>query len=408
MQSSMSDEKKLAFVHKMAHLALSHVTKPQHFDDGGTVLGGPTTQTVNAPTKNQGLGGFISGLLGGQNNFQATAAPIQAGTNAAQLNAAYNGTQNALNSATNLNQTLTPGVAQGAGAQSALSNELASQAVGGGPNPAQAELNQNTGTNVANTAALIAGGRGVNANPGLAAMQAAGLGAQAQQQSIGQAAALRAQQTLAAQNALANLSAQQVGQGTAATGLENQVQQGEQGLLQNANAVNNAQNIQQQNALNTINSGISSANTAAGAAIGGGLLNAAGAVLSPLGSTIGKGINSLVGGTAPAAGTGTATAGAVPFAKGGKIPEHLGKMAMLYHPHYSSGGNVGMSLMGGGSVPGKPMIDHDAYKNDTVDAKLSPGEVVIDLDTLHDDGKIGKMARYVAKEIARKKSGRKV
>ena len=70
------------------------------------------------------------------------------------------------------------------------------------------------------------------------------------------------------------------------------------------------------------------------------------------------------------------------------------------------GGTVGSRLKSGGKVPGKPKVQHDAYKNDTVSAKLTPGEVVIDLDTLKDQGPLGHMARAVAQAIMKKK-GRK-
>lgn len=75
-------------------------------------------------------------------------------------------------------------------------------------------------------------------------------------------------------------------------------------------------------------------------------------------------------------------------------------------PFGAKGGKVGAKLKKGGDVPGKPKVDHDAYKNDTVDAKLSPGEFVIPIDVMKDKGKLGKMARFVAQNIERKKMGR--
>ena len=78
------------------------------------------------------------------------------------------------------------------------------------------------------------------------------------------------------------------------------------------------------------------------------------------------------------------------MAKGGKVP------------------NMGSRLEKGGKVPGKAKVAHDDYSNDTVSAKLSPGEVVIDLNTLKDPGKLGQMARFVAQNIERKKMGRKL
>ncbi len=89
-------------------------------------------------------------------------------------------------------------------AQSALGTlgQLQDQAQGGGPNPALAQLALTTGHNVKNQAALLAGQRGVGANPGLAARQIGQLGADVQQQAVGQGAAMRAQQTIAAQQQL--------------------------------------------------------------------------------------------------------------------------------------------------------------------------------------------------------------
>ena len=70
------------------------------------------------------------------------------------------------------------------------------------------------------------------------------------------------------------------------------------------------------------------------------------------------------------------------FAEGGEVPPPMMHMAQIYHPHLCGGG---MALEAGGKVPGKPKVDHDAYKNDTVTAKLTPGEVVIDIDTLKEN-----------------------
>ncbi len=74
---------------------------------------------------------------------------------------------------------------------------------GTGANPAQAMLNQSTGQNVANQAALMAGQRGAGANVGLMARQAAQQGAATQQQAAGQAASMQAQQQIAGLQGLA-------------------------------------------------------------------------------------------------------------------------------------------------------------------------------------------------------------
>lgn len=90
--------------------------------------------------------------------------------------------------------------------QQATANQYQNIANGTGPNPAQAALNQSTGQNIASQAALMAGQRGAGANVGLMARQAAQQGASTQQQAVGQAATMQAQQQLAG---LSGLQAQQ-------------------------------------------------------------------------------------------------------------------------------------------------------------------------------------------------------
>ncbi len=97
------------------------------------------------------------------------------------------------------------------GAQQGTAGQLQGIANGTGPNPAQAMLNQQTGENVANQAALMAGQRGAGANVGLLARQAAQQGAATQQQAVGQGATLEAQQQMNAINALTGNQAAQAG-----------------------------------------------------------------------------------------------------------------------------------------------------------------------------------------------------
>lgn len=127
-----------------------------------------------------------------------------------------------------------------------LADQLGAQARGEGPNPAQAALNQATGQNTANQAALMASQRGSNANPALLARQAAQQGAANQQQAAGQSATLQAQQQIAAQQALANQ--QQLMGGLAQQQIANQ--QGQQQALGNF-GLNQTNQLQgQQNAFN--------------------------------------------------------------------------------------------------------------------------------------------------------------
>ena len=101
------------------------------------------------------------------------------------------------------------------GAQNLQNAYAQMQAVanGQGPNPAQAALNQATGNNIQQQAALMASQRGAGANAGLLARQAAQQGANVQQQAAGQAAVMQANQQLAAMNQLGNLANAQLGAG---------------------------------------------------------------------------------------------------------------------------------------------------------------------------------------------------
>ncbi len=117
---------------------------------------------------------------------------------------------------------------------------------GTGPNPAMAMLNNTTGQNVANQAALMAGQRGAGANVGLLARQAGQQGAATQQQAVGQGANLMANQQL---NALSGLTAAQQAQGALANTMA-----GQQINQANANTQANLSNQQQlQNSLASLN-----------------------------------------------------------------------------------------------------------------------------------------------------------
>lgn len=277
-KGGMSHDRKLAFVASMAKHGL------QHFDDGGTVLGGATSGVTGggAPNSNAGILGTINGAVGLNNNYQAGAANIQQGTNTAQLNNAYTGVQGALGNQGNLVTQTQPGVAQGLGAQSTLSGQLAAEANGQGPNPAQAALNQSTAQNVKNQGALMASQRGASANPEALARSAAEQGASTQQQAAGQAATLQAQQQIAAQQQQQNLAAQQVGQGATAVQNQNQQQQNEQNILQGANTSANNAAVGQQSNINNVNAQTSAANQNMASNTLGGILSGAGSVGSVL------------------------------------------------------------------------------------------------------------------------------
>lgn len=246
--------------------------------------------------------------------------------------------------------------------QSNVFNQLQGVANGQGPNPAQAMLNQATGANVANQAALMAGQRGSSANPGLLARQAAMQGGALQQQAAGQGATMQANQSLNALGQLGGLASQQVAQQANAQGnLLGQTQAGLQN--QNANQVNLAGiqgQVAQQNAKGQ-----------------GGILNGIGGAL---GSIIGL-----------------AEGGAVPSNQEANIKEDDSPSIVDHILGHCEGGMMSHSKMKrGGKVPGKAAVKGDSYKNDKVPAVLSPGEIVVPRSKAKDPEKAAKFAHAVA------------
>lgn len=262
--------------------------------------------------------GAVGGLLGvgggaGGSGFSgpqsATIAnPVEAG----QTNTAYTGVQNSMQQQQALLAALQS--QNGLQNQNQVYNQLQGVANGTGPNPAQAMLNQQTGQNVANQAALMAGQRGAGANTGLIARQAAQQGANLQQQAIGQGATMQAQQALNAIGQAGNLAstqaANQIGQANANVG----AQQAEQQALLNATqGVNNA-NVQQQVGINQANAGMANQRLSNQGSMVGGVFNS----LSGAGKLLG------------------AEGGQIPgYADGGGIPTQIQAPPSAFGPQSS-------------------------------------------------------------------------
>lgn len=349
----------------------------------------------------------VTGLLGVGSDqgagFSAAQAPLIQGVNSGQANVAYDAAQTGLQQQQQLAQALA--AQNGIGNQSSVFNQqqalataLQNQANGQGPNPAQAALNQSTGQNVATQSALMAGQRGVGSNAGLAARQIGQQGAATQQAAVGQGATLQAQQQLAAQQALqqqqaqlANLSTQQVGQQQNAVQGYNQAAQGEQGQVLGAIGQLNNASVGATSSQNSANAGIATANA----------------------NNSAKAITGLASGAA----------GALSFSKGGVVenpklaqvpdkdrfphallPDHLKVVADVYHKPST----IEMSKMAdggyvmGGQIPGKAKVQGDSLKNDVVDAKLSPGEVVIPRHVMESKDPVKDAADFVKETLASK------
>jgi len=67
--------------------------------------------------------------------------------------------------------------------------------------------------------------------------------------------------------------------------------------------------------------------------------------------------------------------------------------------------SVGSKLKQGGHVPGKPKVPGpvDSYANDTVSAKLSPGEIVLPRSVTQSKDPVSESAKFVAAVIAKKR-----
>ena len=282
----------------------------KHFDTGGSVpgVGGPNAVGGSTAGVTPGIGGIgnvpapvqnlaPSSLQGPmneiqslnpmsqlqaatQNNFLATAPQLQAGTNAAQLNQAYGQAQGGIGQQQALLSQIQ--AQNGLGNQSQIYGQLQGISNGTGPNPAQAQLAQSTGQNVANQAALMAGQRGAAGNVGLMARQNAQQGAATQQQAAGQAANLQANQSLNAINSAGNIANTQAENQIGATTGLNTAAQNEQSLLQGANNNLNSNTVSAQSNLNNVNAQTAQGNQAASNGLMGGLMNGASSVLSAL------------------------------------------------------------------------------------------------------------------------------
>lgn len=381
----------------------------QYFDAGGQIAA-PITSPV-APSQPV-MSGSIGGALTAQNGYNAQLAPTQQTNYGGLISQAA---QNSLNGVNGVNANI--------GNQNALAQALLLQSQGGGPNPALTQLNQTTGQNVNNQAALMAGQRGAGSNPGLLARQIAMNGAQTQQNAVGQAATLQAQQQLAAEQGLSglygNIGNEQLGE----QGVNNQLfgtASGAQNAQNNTNVTNYADT-------QGINQKTAAANAAASNQTQGGIFNAIGGVLGGLVSPITGALGLTGASAAPAGSAGAVTQPAVQpaFAKGGtvKYPSHLKGIALLYHPMcaggtpMAAGGKVPVMLSPGEvsvspegeakKVPGKAKVKGDSLKNDVVPAKLEAGGVVIPRSIVNSDDPIKNATKFLVDHLKKQKGSKK-
>lgn len=310
----------------------------------------------------------------------------------------------AAQNATGAQQSLMQALQQQGGLQnqSQVYNQLQSVAAGGGPNPAQAMLNNATGQNVANQAALMASQRGAGQNIGLMARNAALQGGNIQQQAVGQGAAMQANQSLGALNAAGQMANTQAANQVGVTNSYVGNQQNALANLYNAIAQQNQTNVSNQAGVNTANAGLAQQGLQGGAGVVGGLINAGGAA---------AGMKKAAGGVIEKQSGPSSELGQFLKAnKGMQVPESEDSGGGLVDVMLSPGEEViepeNVKEAAGGTVksktvPGKAEVKGDSLKNDKVPAKLKPGSVVVPRTKVKDDP-----AAFVRATLAKKGRGK--
>lgn len=361
--------------------------------------------------------GFVKSLLGGSpGGFQA------AGPSSAQLKTSWEQQQASIKQQQDFLNAIAAQNGLGNQAnvfqqQQGLANQFQNVANGQGPNPAMAALNQATGQNVANQAALMASQRGAGANTGLIARQAAMQGANTQQQAVGQAATMQAQQQLAAMGQLqqqqanmANLAGAQVGeQQTAATGLGQQTSS-QRGQL-----------LGQQAQANQINAGMAQQKAGMQGQLLGNLMGAAGTGLGmmfagPAGAAAGNSIGSgLARGGQNTSADMFADGGKVQprsaygrmlnMATGGAVPAMVSPGEVYLNPSAVQDVKAGSKKpMDGEKIPGQPKVSgaKNSYANDTVPKTLEEGGIVIPRSVTQGKNPDKKAAEFVRAVLSKK------
>ncbi len=227
--------------------------------------------------------GFIGGLVGSAGGQSGTGVGGPKGGTVMNpvtdrmARSAYKGVQAGMGQQNDLLTALQG--QQGLANQSSVYNQYQGIANGTGPNPAKAMLSNATGQNVAAQAALMAGQRGSGSNAGLMARQAAMQGANTQQQGIGQAANMQAQQSLNALGQMGTVANSQVANQIGQTNANTASQQAEQANLFNAINGVNANSVGMQSNINNVNGQLANTTMQGQHGLMGGLMNMAGGMM---------------------------------------------------------------------------------------------------------------------------------
>lgn len=403
--------------------------------------------------------GAIPGLLGmgggaGGTSFanpgMANLMPV---TNSGEIQGAQAGVQNSMQSQQALLQALQG--QQGLQNQSQVYNQMQGVASGTGPNPAQAQYQQNIQQLGGQQAGAMASVRGIS--PALQARLIAQQGSSAMQNAAGQGAANLASQQLGAMGAAGNMANTMAGNQVNQTNSNAAAQlQGQQNLL-NAAGQSNASIAGMQNQINASNT--SMANTQMGGQQKGigGLFNASGimgqssspgiakATGGSMGSAIGGGIGMAEGGdvesSAPAGpqsflgrfmsgipqapieqaqtvpiepspqpdSGGGGLASLAPMAMmaaagGGQVPALVSPGERYLPPSAVNQVMHGKSPMQAGEqIPGKPKVAGNSYANDTVKKTLKSGGIVIPNSIMQSKDPAGAAKDFIANIIAKRR-----
>ena len=358
----------------------------------------------------------MGNLLGTKSNtgmgWQAAPVNLDRAVDLSQTKQAYDTSQQALQAQKAFMDALQ--AQNGIQNQSNVFNQYAALASGQGPSLAQAQLNQATGANVANQAALAAGQRGAAQNVGMIARQAGNVGANAQQQAASQAAQLRAAEQLSAMNQMGNIAGQQVGQQAGATQFYNQAAQNEQQNLLNAVAQYNQAQVGSQESMNRANAQLQSGVAQGQSGLVSNIFNAAGmGGAKAMGATggevkpdqVGHNPQSVIAEPDNDSFLLSWTQGPKPhpanMAHGGKVPAILSPGEVYVPPRKVKEVAKGKDPRAvGEQIKGKAKVKGDSLKNDTVPKDLDEGGFVIPRSVMQSKDPAKEAAKFVQAHLA--------
>lgn len=400
--------------------------------------------------------GAIGGLvgLGGGAAGSSFAGPAQAGTigttNSQEIGSAYNGSQQTLQQ----QQALLQAIQQQSGLanQSQTYNQLQGIANGTGPNPAQAQYQQNIQQLAQQQAGAISSTKGIS--PALQARLIEQQGSSAMQNAAGQGAANLANQQMGAINSAANIAGTQASNQIGQTNANAQAQQAEQSQILGATAQANSTAAGQQANINSANAGLAQEQMKGQQGLVGGVINGVGSLFADGGA-----VAPVFAGTPPQAGsapsskfgqfmkgmggapqTQAPTAASAPMTGEAALqqgstslvqglgrafkstPETAGQSLAASGPEagpdmaatgamFAAKGGVSHDYRGGGGVKAKKPQEKavksgNSYANDKIPAVLSEGEVVIPRSVMQGKDPARGAAQFVQAVLAKKRARR--